>query len=135
MTDVRQEVLGAAAELVAAFGAHDVSGYFDAFSPDATFLFHTTDVLLDSRAAYESLWSTWEEEEGFRVLSCTSTEQHVQPLGEPAEVAVFTHRVSTRVRTLAGDDTMQERETILFQKQPDGRWLAVHEHLSPDPRA
>jgi ketosteroid isomerase-like protein len=26
-----------------------------------------------------------------------------------------------------------ERETIVFRREPDGRWLAVHEHLSPAP--
>ena len=26
-----------------------------------------------------------------------------------------------------------ERETIVFARQQDGGWLAVHEHLSPAP--
>ena len=29
--------------------------------------------------------------------------------------------------------TNHERETIVFAHQPDGRWLAIHEHLSPLP--
>ena len=28
--------------------------------------------------------------------------------------------------------TIGERETIVFEKS-GGRWLAIHEHLSPDP--
>ena len=36
------EVGAAADALVAAFAAHDVTAYFDAFDPDATFLFHSS---------------------------------------------------------------------------------------------
>ena len=43
----------------------------------------------------------------------------------------MTHRVRT---SLAGaDDVSCERETIVFRRGADGRWLAVHEHLSLDP--
>ena len=31
----------------------------------------------------------------------------------------------------AGEETVHEVETIVFGKQPDGRWLIVHQHLSP----
>lgn len=48
-------------------------------------------------------------------------------------VAVFTHRVQTRVTTNHGEEDLRERETIVFQLREDGRWIAVHEHLSPDP--
>ena len=30
----------------------------------------------------------------------------------------------------AGEETLHERETIVFAREEDGRWLAVHEHLS-----
>ena len=123
-----QEVLAAAASLVDAFGRHDVDAYFAAFSPDATFCFYTHPRRLGSRAEYRQLWGTWEQD-GFRVLSCESSQQHVQDLGD---VAVFTHRVATRVR-LAGDESLlDERETIVFVSAEDG-WIAVHEHLSPVP--
>jgi uncharacterized protein (TIGR02246 family) len=121
-----QEVLDAAAHLVDAFGRHDVPAYFAAFRPDATFCFHTHSEPLRSRAAYEELWRSWEAD-GFRVLGCTSSEQHVQVLGD---VAVFTHRVATRLDTGDGEESLDERETIVLVRDEDG-WRAVHEHLSP----
>jgi uncharacterized protein (TIGR02246 family) len=121
-------VLDAAQALVAAFGAHDTAAYFASFAPDATFVFHTHPEPLRSRAAYEELWASWEED-GFRVVSCVSSEQHVQVL--TGDVAVFTHRVHTVVRTGPEEESLDERETIVFRREPDGRWSAVHEHLSP----
>jgi ketosteroid isomerase-like protein len=127
-TEAEQEVLDAVARLVEAFGRHDVPAYFAAFRPDATFCFHTHPAPLGSRAAYEELWRSWEAD-GFRVLGCTSTEQHVRLLGD---VAVLTHRVATRVRPAADEpeELLDERETIVLARSADG-WLAVHEHLSP----
>jgi len=130
VSPVDTEVRAAAAALVAAFGAHDVEGYFDAFALDASFLFHTTPYLLDSRAAYEAEWRSWEEA-GFRVLGCESFEGRVQEIADG--VAAFTHRVRTRVRDAEGEHDLAERETIVFRRTPDGRWLGVHEHLSPEP--
>lgn len=124
------EVLEAAAVLVAAFGDHDVDGYFGAFAPEASFLFYTTPRLLGSRAAYEEEWRSWEAD-GFRVLGCRSLEGDVQVLTD--DVAVFTHRVRTRVRTADGELDLAERETIVFRRDPGGRWLGVHEHLSAEP--
>jgi uncharacterized protein (TIGR02246 family) len=129
---VNDEVLAAAASLVEAFGHHDTEGYFASFAPDATFLFYTHDTPLRSREEYRQLWSGWETE-GFRVLSCASSDQHVQELAE--NVAVFTHRVHTSVRTGEDEESLDERETIVFRREDDGRWLAVHEHLSPTPTA
>jgi ketosteroid isomerase-like protein len=126
----REEVAEAAAALVAAFGAHDVAGYFGRFAPEASFLFYTTPRLLGSRAAYEEEWRSWEAE-GFRVLGCRSLEGEVQVLTD--DVAVFTHRVQTRVRTAEGEEDLAERETIVFRRGADGRWLGVHEHLSAEP--
>jgi ketosteroid isomerase-like protein len=121
-------VLAAAASLVEAFGRHDVEAYFAAFHPEATFVFYTHPTPLRSRAAYEELWRSWEQD-GFRVLSCASSDQHVQELGD---VAVFTHRVATRVRFGADEESLDERETIVFARSGEG-WVAVHEHLSPAP--
>jgi ketosteroid isomerase-like protein len=119
------EVLAAAASLVDAFGRHDVESYFAAFREDATFVFHSHPEPLGSRAEYEALWRSWEQD-GFRVLSCVSSERRVQDLGT---VAVFTHRVATRVRLGGVEDRLDERETIVFARDRD-RWVAVHEHLS-----
>lgn len=120
-------VLAAAADLVAAFAGHDVDAYFDAFASDASFVFHTHPARLESRAEYEQLWRSWEADDGFRVLRCRSSHQRVQVFGS---TAVFTHDVATEVRVAGAEVASEERETIVFERR-DGRWLAVHEHLSP----
>ncbi|MEW2083608.1 nuclear transport factor 2 family protein [Streptomyces sp. NPDC005283] len=125
MTD---EVLKAADALVSAFGEGRLDDYFAAFAPDATFVFHTTAERLTSTADYRTLWNSWVDEDCFRVLACTSTGRLVQLLGE---TAVFSHEVKTTVSTTVGEETLRERETIVFRHQESGRWLAVHEHLSP----
>lgn len=124
------EILAAARKLVEAFAAHDTAAYFGSFAADATFVFHTAARPLRSRADYEQLWYGWEQA-GFRVLSCESSDQHVQVLGD---VAVFTHRVRTVVLSGGAEQTSHERETIVFRSEDDGRWLAVHEHLSGAPQ-
>lgn len=117
----------AAADVIAAFGAHDTARYFDGFAPEATFLFHAEPELLPSRAAYETMWAGWEQD-GFRVLSCRSLNPRLDLIND--DVAVFTHSVRTR---LAGvQDEQCERETIVLRRGADGRWLGVHEHLSQD---
>ena len=126
--DSTQQVLKAAAVLVAAFGKHDKASYFDAFAPDASFIFHTTDKRLASRAEYETEWAGWEAD-GFHVLNCRSIEPDVKMIDD--DVAVFTHSVETELAGL--DEIQHERESIVFHRQPDGSWLAVHEHLSLDP--
>ena len=130
MNHTEAAVLAAAADLVAAFGAHDTERYFDAFAPEATFLFYTTPEVLPSPAAYRAEWQTWEQD-GFRVLACRSSDQRVQLLGD--DVAIFTHRVATRVRDATGGHDLTERETIVFRRVEGGRWLGVHEHLSRAP--
>lgn len=126
------EAQAAAAAIVDAFGVHDRDRYFAGFSPDATFLFYTTDRLLGSRAEYETEWSSWEAG-GFRVNGCTSFNQRVEPIAD--SVVVFTHDVHTRVFDGSADLELDERETIVLRREPDGRWLGIHEHLSPTPSA
>jgi ketosteroid isomerase-like protein len=129
MTGAAQaEVLQAAADLVARFGAHDAQAYFAAFAPDATFIFHSTPEILYARAAYEALWHVWETRDKFRVLGCRSTAPHVSVHGD---TAIFTHRVETRLAFGPDETTANERETIVFRRSEDGNWLAIHEHLSP----
>jgi ketosteroid isomerase-like protein len=127
-TQEEAAVLRAAACLVACFAAHDTAGYFAAFVPEASFIFHNMAEVLPSRAAYEALWRRWEREDGFRVLACRSFEQAVKMIDE---IAIFTHRVETRVAFGTDEQQSAERETIIFHRQPGGEWLAVHEHLSP----
>jgi ketosteroid isomerase-like protein len=123
------EVLAAARLLVEAFGRHDTDAYFASFAPEATFIFYTTSDRLACREDYQRLWREWELQDGFRVLSCASARQLVQDLGA---VAVFSHEVTTVVRTQAGEQTLLERETIVFRRDGE-HWTAVHEHLSPQP--
>ena len=123
------EVAAAAANIVAAFGAHNRDAYFATFVPEATFLFHTSPRLLGNRAEYEQEWATWEQD-GFRVLGCQSSDGQVRMIG--SDCAVFTHTVRTTLADGAGSVETGERETIVFALR-DGRWLGVHEHLSPDP--
>jgi ketosteroid isomerase-like protein len=123
------EVLAAARHLVQAFGRHDTAAYFDCFAPDATFIFYNAAARLASRGEYQRLWRQWEREDDFRVQSCVSAQPLVQDLGD---AAVFSHDVTTVIRTRAGDQTTRERETIVFRRDGD-RWSAVHEHLSPHP--
>jgi uncharacterized protein (TIGR02246 family) len=130
MGDEETEVRAAAERLVAAFGSGQLDDYFACFTDDATFLFHNTPERLESVDAYRRLWDRWVHEHDFRVTGCISSGVRVQILGD---AAVFLHDVITDVMTRAGAETLHERETIIFARQGDGRWLAVHEHLSPAP--
>lgn len=122
------QVADAAERLVAAFAATDTDSYFAAFSPDASFVFHTEDHRFGDRAAYEAVWQEWLAS-GWRVEECRSTHQLIQCFGE---TAVFSHDVRT-VTSVGDTRTLtQERETIVFALI-GGEVLAVHEHLSPAP--
>jgi ketosteroid isomerase-like protein len=107
-----------------------VARYFASFDDDASFVFHNTDEVITSRSRYEQIWRGWERD-GFKVLGCRSFDQRVQVLGP--DVAIFTHRVRTRVAGEAAE--LRERETIVFRRDSGGTWLGVHEHLSVDPGA
>ncbi|MDR9879078.1 nuclear transport factor 2 family protein [Pseudomonas allii] len=130
------EVLQAAAELVAAFARNDRAAYFGAFTADASFVFYTLPQPLLSRDAYQALWDSWRRDEGFEVLSCTSSNAFVSLQGD---VAIFMHDVATELRMNGEQFKSQERETIVFTRQglgaeqQEGLWLACHEHLSAMP--
>jgi ketosteroid isomerase-like protein len=124
------EVRAAAERLVAAFGSGRLEDYFACFSDDASFIFYNSPERLESVATYRRLWDRWIREDDFRVAGCLSSGVRLQVLGD---AAVFVHDVATDVVSSAGAETLQERETIIFARQSDGRWLAVHEHLSPAP--
>lgn len=124
----KEQVLAAAAKIVSDFGSHSTKEYFANFSAEATFIFHTHNTRLNSRAEYESLWESWESQDGFRVHGCKSTNQLVQLIGDG--FAVFTHDVESQVEFGGETSTVLERETIVFSRE-QGNWVAVHEHLSP----
>lgn len=122
------EVVTASDALVASFAAHDRDAYFASFAPESTFVFHTSAQRFGSRADYEKAWVTWEAD-GFHVDSCESVDRRIDLITD--EVAVLTHGVRTRIAGV--EEVQRERETIVFRRTWDGRWLAVHEHLSPEP--
>ena len=123
-----EEVMKAARNLVSFFGNGQVKEYFACFSPESDFIFYTHSTRLNSRSEYEVLWNTWVEENGFEVLGCQSTSQNIRILD--SNNAVFTHDVTTQIKSSNGSETILERETIIFSLF-GGQWLAVHEHLSP----
>ena len=128
MTDAIEEVHSAAGRLMEAFSTGDEERYFDCFHPDATFLFHGVEPI-GSRADYRALVRTWKDEHGFRVLSSESREADIRLFGD---TAILTHRVTTN-QVWDGEEAMlRERESIVFQRQGDGGWLAIHEHLASD---
>ena len=124
-----QGVLQQAAHLVSCFAQHDFDKYFECFADDAVFIFHTSNNVLRNKAEYQKEWKKWEQEWGFKVESCKSTNQIVQLFND---VAIFSHTVDTTLNTNDGKKSFTERETIVFQFQND-KWIAVHEHLSPMP--
>lgn len=132
----RDEVLSAAAQLVCAFARNVREAYFGAFSADASFVFYTLPQPLYSRDAYQAMWDSWRRDEGFEVLSCTSSNAFVSLHGD---AAVFVHDVATELRMHGEQLFSQERETIVFKRQASsaqeqqGLWLACHEHLSAMP--
>lgn len=128
MNDMTEsEVFAAADAIIGNFGHHRTAEYFAGFAPEASFVFHTAERRLETRAEYESLWSSWEADDGFRVHACESTDRRVQLFGE---VAIFTHSVKSGIEFSGVVDEVTERETIVFQRR-EGGWFAIHEHLSP----
>lgn len=109
----QDQVLQAAAQLVSAFARNDRDAYFGAFTADASFVFHTLEQPLLSLDAYQALWDRWRSEDGFEVLSCTSSNAFVSLQGD---VAVFIHDVATELRMQGERHFSQERETILFRR-------------------
>jgi ketosteroid isomerase-like protein len=128
--DAEREVKDAAERLVAAFGEGRLDDYFGCFHPGCSFVFYTTGRRLESVADYRREWSRWVAESGLEILGCRTSDARVQMWGH---FGVLTHSVETRQRTGGGEATVHERETIVFARQPDGRWLGVHEHLSAAP--
>jgi ketosteroid isomerase-like protein len=127
MNDEQERVvLTAIDKIIDDFGHHRREAYFSGFAEEATFVFHTSERRLESRAEYEEVWAGWERDNGFAVLECTSTNRRIQLLDE---VAIFSHDVETRVRLDGAEELQHERESIIM-REVDGQWRCVHEHLS-----
>lgn len=129
LVPAEQDVVRAAADIVAAFASTDTNRYFSCFSEDATFVFHSEPSKLSSRRKYEELWEGWLGE-GWKVIACESSKPLVTtfPGG-----AVFIHEVATTVETPDSRESYRERESIIFRLTEDGSLTAIHEHLSPAP--
>lgn len=129
--DAKAEVLAAAGHLLRVFGENRVEDYFACFTPDATFIFHGLGHRLGSIAEYRSAWAGWVRDLDLRILGASAQQQTVDFVAPG--VALYTHSVQVKASTTSGVEQRRERETIVFTRQPDQRWLAVHEHLSKDP--
>ena len=129
---MQSAVLSAADALIDAFFRHDTATYFEAFAPNATFIFYNVGGRLESRADYQALWTRWEREDGFRVLGGKSGNRSISLHGR---IAVFSHDVVTQLEVGGERVVNRERETIVFEQAASGAWLAIHEHLSPTPTA
>jgi ketosteroid isomerase-like protein len=64
--------------------------------------------------------------------ACCPAPPRSRSLQDLGDAGVFSHDVTTVIRTRPGEQTLTERETIVFRRDGD-RWTAVHEHLSPQP--
>ena len=128
MTEAIEDVRAAVGRLMEAFSTGDEDGYFECFHPDATFFFHGQD-LIGSREEYRAAVRSWKAEHGFRVLSAESRDADIRLFGD---TATLTHRVTTVQMWDGEESTLHERESVVFQRQGDGGWLGIHEHLSSD---
>jgi ketosteroid isomerase-like protein len=129
--DMKSQVLAAASHLLGVFGENRVEDYFACFTTDATFIFHGLDHRLASIAEYRAAWTGWVRDLHLRILGASSQQQTVDFIAPG--VALFTHSVQVKASTKNGIEQRRERETVVFVRQPDDRWLGVHEHLSKDP--
>lgn len=85
-----------------------------------------------SLADYRAAWEAWVERIGHLPVP-DSVETRVMSLQMLGDAAVLVHSIESRERTDAGEETEREVETIVFAREPDGRWLIVHQHLSSQP--
>ena len=131
MSRSAEAVQSAADDVVGAFPRHDRDAYSAALAPDASFIFHNLPERLDSRDAYLARWRRQgEEAHGLHIEGGDSSEPAVVTHGS---MAVFSHRMTTRLQFDGHSETRRERETLAFGKNKSGRWLALHRHLSLDP--
>lgn len=79
---------------------------------------------------YRAEWNRWAAKQDALPIPL-SVDTRIMKLQMLGQAAVLTHSIDSRERTDAGERTVHEVETIVFGKQPDGRWLIVHQHLSP----
>jgi ketosteroid isomerase-like protein len=127
---VDNEVREAYDRLVTAFREGRWDDKFASFSGDATFV--DGGRWFGSLDEYRTAWKRWEAEQDALPVPL-SVETCIRKLKMLGQAAVLTHSIESRQPTDAGEETVHEIETIVFGKQPDGRWLIVHQHISPQP--
>jgi uncharacterized protein (TIGR02246 family) len=123
-----REVREAYERLVAAFREGRLDDKFACFADDATVA--DGGRWFGSLAEYRSAWDRWLAEQGGFVPPL-SVETHILKLRVFGEAAVLIHSIDSRQRTDAGEERELEIETTVFGRQPDGRWLIVHQQISP----
>jgi ketosteroid isomerase-like protein len=122
---MENEVLDAYERLVSAF--REGRDKFGSFADEATIV--DGGRWFGSLAEYTAAWHAWVERVGHLPVPA-SVETRVMSLQMLGHTAVLVHSIESREGTDAGEETEREIETIVFARQPDGRWLIVHQHLS-----
>jgi len=121
-----EQVRDAYDRLMAAFVSGNTEEYFDCFHENASFVF-PGEAVLEPLSAYRSIWSRWQRE-GVQFTDVVTDDIRVRVVGE---TALVTHRIQTTVIDDGESSIDRERESIVFSRV-GRRWLAVHEHLSPE---
>jgi ketosteroid isomerase-like protein len=125
---MEKEVLEAYERLVSAF--REGRDKFGSFADEATIV--DGGQWFGSLAEYRGAWDAWAEKMGHLPVPA-SVETRVMSLQMLGDTAVLVHSIESQERTDAREETEREIETIVFGRQPGGRWLIVHQHLSPQP--
>jgi len=126
---VEREVWESYERLVSAFREGRWDEKFLSFADDATVV--DGGRWFGSLEEYRSAWNEWAAQQDTLPvpLSVDTRILRLQMLGQSA---VLTHAIDSRERTDdGGEETVSEVETIVLAEQSDGRWLIVHQHLSP----
>ena len=119
------EVREAYERLVGAF--REGRDKFASFADDATII--DGGRWFGSLAEYRTAWEEWVAEHG--PLVPDSVETRILDLRVLGDTAVLIHSIESREQTASNVEMEHEIETIVFGRQPDGRWLVIHQHLSP----
>jgi ketosteroid isomerase-like protein len=125
---MENEVIEAYERLVSAF--REGRDKFGSFAAEATII--DGGRWFGSLAEYRAGWDAWVEKMGHLPVPA-SVETQVLSLQVLGDTALLVHSIQSREQTDAGEETEREIETIVFARQPDGRWLIVHQHLASLP--
>jgi ketosteroid isomerase-like protein len=123
----RDAVLATYEQLVASFREGRWGEKFTYFAADATVV--DGGRFFGSLDDYRSAWERWAAQHDDLPVpaSVDTTVMELQIFGG---VAVLTHAIDSREEP-DSNDTEREIETIVFAKQPEGRWQIVHQHIAP----